>query len=414
MKAILRVTNPTPLCFRTSRFDKSVNTCDYIPGATLLGGLAAAHCRSDRSKEEFAEFFTSGQIRFGNLYPANFGELSRGPVYPIPATAVSCKRFEGFKFLDRPMEEEGDRHGVSDQLIHWTLFSLTDMKDAKILLDAKKCSCGNPTNLFSGFYRQNGGWDEIAKSGISKRMITRTGISRKRRAVMDKILYNREVLEEEQIFQGILDLKNQEQMDRFKEFMEDASDDEMIYLGNNRTRGFGRINYSTFRAPDEDEFISDIDPDKIRRRVERFNTRLQEKAKVYRISVPDNTIYIPITLLSDVILKDDLLRCRRGFTADYFSSQWNLEGMTPVYRSIGMRRVMSWNGIYKLPDSDDAAITMGSVFLFGYTGEVDDRFWQTLWDMQNQGIGERRCEGFGDIRIADEFHTEVNEIWMNE
>jgi CRISPR-associated protein Csx10 len=413
MKLVLIVKNPSPLCFRTSRADKNVTTFHYIPGPALLGGLAAAHFRMGRShQEEFAEFFTSGKIRFGNLYPANFKNLKDyhySPVCPVPATAVSCKRFDGFKYRDDPDEDENERHGVSDRLISWALFSLSGMTDAGVLTEGKDCSCGLPTSPFSGFYRKGNDWNQLAAPSCQTRIITRTGVSRKRGAVMEQILYNREVIEEHQTFWGILDVEGTEQIEILKEFLDNASHNELIYLGNNKTRGLGRITITHCAARDNLQQITDTEPDPIRERVNTFNRKLREKAEKYKVPIPHDTLYIPVTLLSDIILKDNLLRCQTELTADYFSFRWGIEGMKPVYQSLSTRRVMGWNSVYKLPDADDVSITMGSVFLFAYTGQVNDDFWKTLYQIQSAGIGERRQEGFGQITIADPFHTEVNE-----
>ena len=53
---------------------------------------------------------------------------------------------------------------------------------------------------------------------------------------------------------------------------------------------------------------------------------------------------------------------------------------------------------------------MGSVFLLGYTGTPDDTLWQALANIENNGIGERRQEGFGEVTIADPFHMEVQPL----
>jgi hypothetical protein len=73
--------------------------------------------------------------------------FTSAPIYPLPKTAQSCKRFPGF-FVDLELEEEtGDpRHGVRDNLLDWAMYALADqMKLApelqlKPLEDHKLCS----------------------------------------------------------------------------------------------------------------------------------------------------------------------------------------------------------------------------------------------------------------------------------
>ncbi len=422
MQAILVVNNPMPLCFRSSRSDSTFETLHYIPGTTLLGGLAGAYSRmkqgSSGFKEEFARFFTSGKIRFGNLYPANFKDKDESKsvcdaladdelsVRPVPATARSCKRFPGFLFQnEQDQDDEDKKHGVFDSLIPWGLFSLSDQKVISVFDSIERCSdCGKKTSPFSGFYRRNLKQNAVCASKAKTRMVTRTGISRQRGAVMQNILYHREILCENQKFWGILDFQDDTLWNDFESFIEDASDNEAIYLGNNKTRGMGKAGYESFRITeplDTSEYL--------KQRVEKFSSLLKETAEKHHVPVRHN-LYIPITLQSDLILRDHLMRYHSAVEADYLEKEWNLKGTKLIYHCSSLRRVMGWNALAGLPKADDMAIAMGSVFLFGFTGEADDKLWQILYDIETKGIGERRQEGFGSLMIAEPFHTEVNPL----
>lgn len=411
MNLIITANNALPLCFRTSRFDKNVTTFEYIPGSTLLGGLAAAHHRLNRSKSEFAQFFTANQIQYGNLYPANFKTLTGNdfPVKPIPFTAVSCKRFDGFQYIDDENDEE-ERHGVSDDLIPWALFCINGMSDPDILYQRKDCKiCGSPATPFRGFCRRGEEIQQIASSKIHKRVITRAGISRKRGSVIDQILYNRQVLEENQSFWGNIYLSDETLLDAFEEFLEEATDNELVYLGNNKSRGMGKMSLDYHRidvnrASEENKF------DLLGSRITAFNEKLRSKADEYSISVPNDVWYIPVTLESDAIIKDELFRLPPSLTSDYFDSEWDLKGIKTVYQCINTIKIMSWNSVFCLPDSDDMAFKMGSVFLLSYKGSLNDDFLKKTHEMQQNGLGERRHEGFGNITVADSFHTEVIEL----
>lgn len=410
MQISLVISNRMPLCFRNSRSDASVDTLNYISGTALLGGLAAAHCRLNRSKTEFAQFFTSGKIRFNNLYPANFmSDFLKGdslPVRPLPATARSCKYFSGFIFnADR---EDEERHGVSDYLIPWALFALNPRKSLSILKKGENCyACDKPVTSFPGFYRHvsNTNHNSIGISKVSTRVITRTGISRQRGAVSEEILYNREVLVENQTFWGTLYCENKTLWDDFELFIKEASDDELIYLGNNRSRGLGQVNLKS-----DPVVMPEETPNQLKQRVINFSGKLKETARsIDGLAVPDS-LYIPITLKSALILRDSYLRYKTTIDESYFQNEWGLSGMVPVYQSLSTRRIMGWNAMLGLPKADDIAIEKGSVFLFSYNGDAKDPFWQTLTDIQKNGIGERRQEGFGEITIAEPFHTEVNPL----
>src|SRR5437588_10387612 len=98
----LRVTARSPLTIRSDHAVGGVKTTQYIPGATLLGSLAASHriLRPERA-DEFATFFLNEQVYFPHLYPAQFGTRSfhdrNLPVMPLPKTAQTCKRCSCFQ-----------------------------------------------------------------------------------------------------------------------------------------------------------------------------------------------------------------------------------------------------------------------------------------------------------------------------
>lgn len=69
-----------------------------------------------------------------------------------------------------------------------------------------------------------------------------------------------------------------------------------------------------------------------------------------------------------------------------------------------MRRVTGWSGLWGLPREDALAIGMGSVFVVRFEQEPD---FGALLRLQEEGIGERKAEGFGRVTVADPFHWEV-------
>ncbi len=418
MQVILVVNNQMPLSFQASRSDKNISTLHYVPGTSLLGGLAAAYVRmrqgSSGFEDEFARFFTSGDICFGNLYPANFQSDNSGsnddladdelPVRPIPATARSCKDFPGFLF--QKDKDEDDKHGVFDELIPWILFALSGQKATEVFDADKQCrKCHKRTAPFNGFYRRNIELNAIGASDTKRRMITRTGISRKRGAVMEKILYHREILSENQSFWGVLDVQDDALWDDFEEFLYEAFENEAVYLGNNKTRGLGKIGHTgTIQLTKPDDAT-----DQLKKRVICFSSKLKEMAGKHKLTAP-HAYYIPLTLQSDLILRDDLMRYQSAIAPDDLEKIWNLKGMELIYHNVSTSRIMGWNPLTGLPRADDMAMAMGSVFLFGFNGNADDLFWQTLSDIQIKGMGERRHQGFGRIMIAEPFHLEVSPL----
>ncbi len=407
MKYIVQITDCGPLSFRAGREKATVETLSYVSGSTLLGGLASAHVALRRDPDEFNAFFMNGGASFGNLYPASFtlGELQGGsdPVYPLPRTAVSCKRFKGFTFDEEDPKDEA-HHGVFDALIPWALFALSERADPRPLDTLSECShpqCRESLDHFDGFYRRNPFDEREMGTAKAKRGLrTRTGINRATGTVRQGILYSREALRAGSTFWGALTVSD-DQAKAFKAFVDDANEAQLLRLGNNCTRGFGRVNVQLNAMNSGD--TSDL----LQKRVQTFNDALRQQAQNFDIDTA-HAAYVPLTLVADAILYDRLLRCQTTITPDYLADVWGLTGVELIYQNSGARRVMGWNDLFRLPKPDDIAITMGSVFLLGFSDPPDGGTLQTLLKMQDEGIGARRREGFGRLLVAHPFHWEVN------
>jgi CRISPR-associated protein Csx10 len=365
-----------------------------------LGALAWAHTiLRPNKRDEFAEFFLRERIYFGNLYPADFRHPDLQddslPVCPLPRTAHTCKRFPGFLF-GADLEEE-ERHGVTDHLIPWALFALSGEQSINPLNAVKHCpECRGVVDRAEGFYRRGLQGGQIGRAEVKKGIRVRIGISRLTGTAAPGILYGREVLHEGTLFWGTLRIADKQLFNGLRTFVEEATSEGLLRLGNNRTRGFGRVVVSRFREFEED------DSKKIARQARTFDRKFREKANECSISTP-HRFYLPLTLLSDTIISEFPQSYRLLVTGDYLAKQWDLVGAHLVYHNAGRRRVMGWSELWGLPKADEWAITMGSVFLFGFPEEPD---FEVMARIQNQGIGSRRSEGFGQVRLADPFHQE--------
>jgi len=380
----------TPLTFRDGRDAARATTLNYIPGSTLLGGLAESYLRNSNSKIAFDDWFLRGKIRFSNLYPAKFAvetlQDSAIPVRPLPLTASSCKRFSGFHFGTKAENEH--RHGVTDILIPLFLFTLSGEHAIDILEPFSECpTCQAPLERFAGFFRRGQNLAEIGVAAKSQALRTRTGINYATGATMQGILYSRAVLPKGANFWGEWHVADAAASD-FQMFVEEAVDAGSVRIGNNRTRGMGRITMNLSECEAEDTEL-------LQKRIEAFNRLLHFDAARFAIPTPA-ALYVPLTLTSDAILYDRLLRPQLQITDDYLRSVWGLAGV---------RRIESWNTVWGLPKADDLAIAMGSVFLIALPTNDPDTF-QRLYTLQEQGIGARRIEGFGAVRVADAFHIE--------
>ncbi|MBU6349704.1 MAG: hypothetical protein KGS73_06095 [Chloroflexi bacterium] len=407
MRIIMRVTDSDSLSLRSGREASNTETLDYIPGRNVLGGLAEAHTLLRSNPVQFNKFFFSEDSTFGNLYPALFiGDELQGnedPVLPLPATAVSCKRFAGFTF-DEEDPLTNPHHGVYDTLIPWALFALSGEQRFDLLSGLRHCShlsgCSEAIDRFDGFYRQNR-WDarKIGKSNIRHGLRTRTGISRQTGAVAKGILYSRETLGPCMTFWGNATVRT-DQFEAFREFVQEASAAAMVRFGNNRTRSMGKVVLDVDKASQEDT------EDSLAERIQQFNQAFQKQALSANLT-PHHAIYVPLTLISDVILVDRLLRYQTQIDTRYLQEVWGLHGGELVYQCNSTRSIMGWQGLLRLPRADEIAITMGSVFLFSFAAPLDVQKISALLRLQEQGVGIRRREGFGSVIVASPFHWEV-------
>ena len=274
----------SPLTIRADHAPGGAASAPYIPGTTLAGSLAAAYRLYYPDDETgFQDLFLSEQVWFPNLYPASFKndeaqETTTSPVYPLPKTAQSCKRFPGFRSDDY---EDRQPHGVRDSLLDWALFRIAD--DAKtvkpedlikLLQDQKECRCRNPLDHFTGYYRQpeTGGSRFTAK--VKTRLQTRNGINRVTGTVEERILYNRQVIEEDAHFWGLVKVPD-DLASSFEKFVKEAGSAEAGWLrvGTGRTRGMGKVGLEAKRLDDRPGIGA------FRTRLMDFNALLQRTAK---------------------------------------------------------------------------------------------------------------------------------------
>jgi CRISPR-associated Csx10 family RAMP protein len=345
-----------------------------------------------------------GRVLYRDLYPLKVSKPNRvrNPLdetpslaRPLPRTALSCKRFSGFRF--HADEDNDDRHGVWDSLIAWTAFALSGATNPALLTGLRDCTCGEPRDAFAGFYRRGRVVGQWGTAEAGQGIFTRTGVSRARGAAAEGILYSREFLQAGSEFYGEWWVDDAI-ADDFEAFLDEVSDDGTLRVGHNRTRGLGKLVFPDVQQTTNTETAAEIE------------TRARAFDAALRQAVSDDarhSFYLPITLTADCIWPDKAGRYRLQITPEAIAETCSINDAELIYCSAASRRVSGWNSLWGLPKADDWAIAMGSVFLFGLPSEPD---WQALASAQVSGVGSRRAEGFGALRIADEFHVEANGV----
>ncbi len=411
----------TPLAIRRGRNNSDASTLDYIPGSVLLGALVNAHHVMRNNSDELEPLLFSETVQFSNLYPARLPEVADEevamklellndpalPVYPFPNTARSCKRFGGF-YYDSPQPDE--HHGMYDHLLPLAFFEINRQTKPEILCSHKHCAHKNEQGVVCeeergpqkhGYYRRGDDPDQWVSFEVKQMLRTHTGISRTTGTVQQSILFSRSVLTAESCFWGTLQVDN-ETATGLKQFIEEASQAGLVRVGSNRSRGMGRI---TVR-------LSGFEPDtkeKLVGRLQTFNQVLKDAAESHKIDLKYDC-YVPLTLTSDAILVDHLLRYQTFLGPDYLATGHQIEGAELVYSNAQPQRIMGWNSLWRLPKADELAIAMGSVFLFGFKNALNDQLIAGLFDLQAAGVGIRRREGYGQLLVANPFHWEAKNV----
>jgi CRISPR-associated Csx10 family RAMP protein len=415
----------SPVAIRSDHAEGGSATASYIPGATLLGSLAAAHRMLwPERQDEFTRLFLSEQIFFPYLYPALFKESSSAnlhksnlPVMPLPKTAQNCKRFSGFKPL-KGEKTDDDRHGIRDSLLDWVVFSLLNNEQHAVpallaSLDQRALctNCNQVMDHINGYYRRDGRNPKLRMiANTSKRLQTRTGINRDWGVVEESILYNREVFDEDMLFWGDLILPD-ELASIFLNFLEEAIREKVIRIGTGRTRGLGLV-----------DLVSDISKLRFERedintfgaRLNAFNTTIKQQAE--KMGVKKETLdplyFFAVTLYSPTILCDSFLRYYKTLDGVTLSKELGYPPGTckKIYHSTGVKCITGWNELWGTPKTNDYAIEIGSTFVFACTQKQDKGFLQALYTLEENGIGRRRSEGFGRICISDPFHLEGEQL----
>ena len=404
MNFLVKARADSPVAFRAGRDARREETLGFVPGSALLGGFASTHILArPQKKDEFADFFLKEKIIFGNLYPSNCSKSNRlanpidqsnSPVRPLPRTARSCKRFGGFSF--HAQADDDARHGVWDSLIAWSQFALSSKQNISLLEQLQYCrNCKEPIDTFSGFYRQGTISGQWGTPDVGKGLFTRTGVSRERGAAAEGVIYSREFLRDGSEFQGEWAIDNSIAQD-LEDYLDEVSGG-LLRVGHNRTRGLGKL-----VLPDLQQFTPDI-ATVIERRAKDFDAKLKQDVGAEARHV----FYLPLTLTSDCILPDGFGRYSLQISPEILAKEWGINGAELIYCNAASRRVIGWNVLWGLPKADELAIAMGSVFLVALSAEPD---WQVLASNQSKGLGIRRAEGFGTIRIADEFHLEASGV----
>lgn len=378
----------------------------YIPGSVIRGAVASQILKrtnqSISDDDDFHQLFLGDNPAiFQNAYPGIItidGDCVFKPnVQVLPATVLSSKSKSGFKTSD------SEKNGVFDTLID----RLCAEKYAQIYdpnCPTEHSTYGKRVDHFSGFYSEHD--DDYYTPSANARLLTRVGINRRRATSEERVLYSIAVLNESQenkqrpvTYTGVV-LVNDDLAVSLQEFIQNHHDD--LRLGGAGSRGLGKVKI-TAKAP------IDIKSTVIKR-IEEFNQKLRQRWSEWSNIfgnpleiLPENRTYFTLDLQADAILTEKWQRTTvisPEMLQQYTGLNDSSLHIHAAYSSYDYRS--GWNAAWGLMKDVELVTNKGSVYLFSTENK---NLWLQTWEnLEVYGIGDRTCEGFGQVQICSEFH----------
>lgn len=422
----LTITAKAPLAVGQRKPGGSVSeAADYIPGTVIRGAIAGKilQLRGDTALEEGDDFhklfLADNAAIFSNAYPAiaSLGEDSYEPasaVRVLPATALSSKTNEGFKPKGGAFDALLDSYCAREQGL---FYEPNDLE-------------GDRVEPFKGFYSCEG--DTYHSHSINKRLLTRVGINRQRATAQDQLLYSIEVMNETlgkqqpepMVYRSSIWISGQHDIpdedsgkslsEHLQTFFEHHG--SRFRFGGSASRGLGKVSLAAEMVKEETVSVDRG----VKERVQDFNASLETRWKQWSVFGSGeqrlkDCIFFSVDLQADAILAEQWRRTIVLSEAVLCDRLKELESslklclgklkLEMAHSSYDHRS--GWNAAWGLPKDVELVTAIGSIFLFSLEkvqGAVPGGFYSALAQLEQQGIGDRTSEGFGQVRVCDEFH----------
>lgn len=377
---------------------QATESVQHIRGGLLRGAVANAWLADSDTGDTDADFNT--------LFLSDVAAIFRN-CYPgtnvLPATALGCKDFSGF--LTPPDDKE--KHGIFD-----TLLERLVAEKAGWLYNPScpHCESKGRVEAQSGFYAKPN--DVYKKKTLNTRLLTRVAINRQRKVAADELLYHLNAIDH-----LASDGENSDNVNLYGSAripsalvskVADTLHKRVERLGAGISRGLGRVNVNVKNQDDTDT---------LEKRISDFNAALQKIWNAYS-RLPNVNIgtfegtYFGIALQSDAVLVENW-QSSMILTAQMLQEMAGCTAEVKLIRSFaGYDYTSGWNAAWRLPKETDLVTRIGSVFVF-HTPNIDSWI-PALKTLENIGIGNRREEGFGQIKICDPFHLRSREQVKSE
>jgi CRISPR-associated protein Csx10 len=246
----------------------------------------------------------------------------------------------------------------------------------------------------AGYYTSIGKFERYK---LSRRMIAGTSIRRTTHTAAHSMLFSHEVIEESSAypetgvyFRGVINLPG----DLRQLLLDLLPIGQELSVGYGRSRGWGLVQAQSWSSPRTPTTT-------LQERWQALNDAASQLWSAYALQPVGQ--YFSLTLSSHLLLRNPVGQPVLGNLqpAD-LGLPGNLERCRCVIHPV---LVHGWNALMGRPKQDHWAIGRGSVLLFRMPLEADaSPVIARLEEIQQSGIGDRLCEGFGQMVACDPFH----------
>ena len=384
----LTVRTLSPLALRANRAAlQFAPGLHHIPGTALRGALAEQYLQNGQPEDEaFRALFLEERVFFPDLYPVSLdvnGQPLPGMTRPLPATARACKR-----------HKLGHPDSLTDSLLRLELAVMLGQGVPLREPAWEKCpACDNNRDRLTGAYT---GPDGFKKVDAHLRLITGTGINRVTGTAEGEQLFSFDALEEGQCFQGRLRLQDGTAKALLAKLEELVPTGSTLRLGMGKSRGLGLLEVISWRESSGAESLLEV-------RWAQLNKAVQRLWRHFEAGEPEGE-YFSLTLESSLIRRDRRLLWPQTDIPN--ASELGLPGdIKPGRCVLNTVVIQGWNAALGLPKADTPALGPGTVLLYRLVDPTQkEAVLKRLRQIEDEGIGERRGEGFGRVRACDPFH----------
>jgi CRISPR-associated protein Csx10 len=173
--------------------------------------------------------------------------------------------------------------------------------------------------------------------------------------------------------------------------------------------------------PDEAQANETEIKNDLKARVAAFNQKLRERWRLWEqlpcngepVHRPGEGTFFAVLLASDAILREGGWTPTVRLESQMLGKPLADAELLRCYANLDYRG--GWNTGQRLPKDTDLIASMGGVYVYHTSRSLDDEsLIEAMCELEEQGVGDRRVEGFGQARVCDEFHQVIQEAKKDE